>query len=147
MTPTPTPTGPPPSRKPEPLPTTFQPPPSNDTAHNLKFYQEAEHLERASPEDITPQLPNMVTRDAVVYLHPLNYDTNPTATRHRHQVYAHVPQRRPSSGPTFPQSPNVTMPASRGNGILPRPLAASAPVFSLTHKSYPDATVSDLSTA
>ena len=46
----------------------------------------------------------MVGRDVVVYLHPLTYDTTPTATRHRHQVYDHVPQRRHSSGPTFPQS-------------------------------------------
>ena len=66
------------------------------------MYDEAEHLERASPEDITTQQHNMVTRDAVVYLHPITYDTTPTATRHRHPVYAHLPQRRPSSGPTFP---------------------------------------------
>ena len=65
------------------------------------MYQEDEHLERASPEDITPQQHNMVTRDAVVYLHPIAYDTTPTATRHRHPVYAHVPQRRPSSGSTL----------------------------------------------
>ena len=90
------------TRVPEPLPTTFQPPPSNDTAYDLKLYHKAEHLERASPEDVTPQLPNMVTRDTVVYLRHLTYDTTPTATRHRHPVYAHVPQRRDSSGPTFP---------------------------------------------
>ena len=78
---------------PEPLPTTFQQPPSNDPPHDLKQYKEANHLERASPEYVTPQLPNMVTRDSVVYLHHLTYDTTPTATRHRHPVYAHVPQR------------------------------------------------------
>ena len=89
-------------RRPEPLPTTFQPRPSNDPAHDLKRYQEAEHLETASPEDVTPQHLHMVTRDAVVYLHPIAYDTTPTATRHRHPIYAHVPQRRPSSGPVFP---------------------------------------------
>ena len=89
---------------PEPLPTTFQPPLSNDPAHDLKLYQEAEHLKRASTEDVTPQLTNMVTRDAVVYIHPITYDTTPMATRHRHPDYAHVPQRRLSSGPIFPQS-------------------------------------------
>ena len=96
-TPTPIPMSPAAPRMPEPLPTTFQPPPSNDPAHDLKLYQEAGHIERASPEDVTPQLPNMVTRDAVVYLHHLTYDTTPTATRHRHPVYAHVHQRRASS--------------------------------------------------
>ena len=61
-------------------------------------------MKRASPEDIKPQLNNVVTLDAVVYHHPLTYDTTPTTTRHRHQVYAHVPQRRHSSGPTFQQA-------------------------------------------
>ena len=98
---TPLPSGPAQPRKPDPRPTTFQPPPSNDPAHDLKRYQEAEHPEKASPEDITPQQLNMVTRDSVVYLHPIAYDTTPTATRHRHPVYAHVPQRRSSSGPVF----------------------------------------------
>ena len=91
-TPTPTPSGPAATRLPDHLPTTFQPPPSNYTAHDLKMYQEAEHLERASPEDVTPQLSHMVTRDAVVYLHPITYDTTPTATRHRNPIYSHVPQ-------------------------------------------------------
>ena len=43
----------------------------------------------------------MVTRYAVIYLHPLTYGTTPTATRHRHLFYANVPERRASSGPTF----------------------------------------------
>ena len=81
-----TPTGPAAPRMPDPLPTTFQPPHSNDTAHDLKMYQEAEELERASPEDVTPQLSNMVTREAVVYIHPITYDTTQTATRHRHPI-------------------------------------------------------------
>ena len=68
------------------------------------MYQEAEHIERASQEDVTPQLSHMVTRDAVVYLHPITYDTTPTATRHSHPIYSHVPQRRASSGPTLSQS-------------------------------------------
>ena len=103
-TPTPTPSGPAVTRMPDPLPTTFQPPPTNDPAQDLKMYQEAEHLEPASPEDVTMQLLNMVTRDVVVYLYLTTYDTTPSATRHRHTIYSHVPQLRASSGPTFPQS-------------------------------------------
>ena len=82
----------------------FKPPSSQDPAHYLRLYQEAEHIERSSSEDITPQLNNMVTRYAVVYLHQLTHDTTPTATRHRHHVYVHVPERRAPSGHTFKQA-------------------------------------------
>ena len=56
------------------------------------MYQEAEHIERASPEDVTPKLSHMVTQDAVVYLHHITYDTTPAATRHRHPIYSHASQ-------------------------------------------------------
>ena len=55
-------------------------------------------------EYATPQLHNIVTRDAVVYLHPIIYNNTTTATRYRHPIYVHVPGRRASRGPTFQQS-------------------------------------------